>query len=106
MFYPALSFVLLTFKITMKYFIEMTDTYGGESNYSWVKRFIVDANTFMGAVRKVAKETGYSVRKTLDAGDFARYDANGACICFFVNPIYEGVDGVNTLLSMYKIKTL
>jgi hypothetical protein len=89
-----------------KYFIEMTDTFGGESNYSWVNRFIVESVSFMGAIRKVAKETGYSVHKVMDCGDFARYDAKGACICFFVNDIPDGQDGVDTLLSMYKVKEL
>ncbi len=27
------------------YFIEMTDTFGGEANYCWVHRFIVSAST-------------------------------------------------------------
>ena len=67
-----------------QFFVEMTDTFGGEANYCWVNRFLVDATTLMGAVRKVAKETGCSVRKVMDCGDFARYDTQGACICFFV----------------------
>ena len=25
------------------YFVEMTDTFGGEANYSWVNRFLVNA---------------------------------------------------------------
>lgn len=68
-----------------QYFIEMTDTYGGEANYSWVNRFLVTASTPMGAMRKVGKETGFAVRKALDCGDFQRYNVPGACICFFVN---------------------
>lgn len=37
-----------------KYFIEQTDTFGGEANYSWVRRYIVLAKTERGAMRKVA----------------------------------------------------
>jgi len=39
------------------FFVEITDTFGGEANYSWVKRFIVRASTFRGAISKVSKET-------------------------------------------------
>lgn len=70
---------------TNKYFIEMTDTYSGEANYSWLNRFLVTASTMRGAMRKVARETGTSVRKVMDCGDFQRWDAAGACICFLVN---------------------
>lgn len=90
----------------MKYFIEMTDTFGGESNYSWVNRFIVSASTMRGAMAKVSHEVGCNTRKVMDGGDFQRYDVIGACICFFVNDIDGGDDGVNTLLSMYKVKEI
>lgn len=35
------------------YFIEMTDTFGGDANYCWVNRFIVSASTPRGAMRRV-----------------------------------------------------
>lgn len=76
------------------YFIEMTDTFSGEANYSWVNRFMVTASTMRGAMRKVARETGASVCKVMDCGDFQRWDVRGACVCFFVNDS-EG-DEVNT----------
>ena len=28
-----------------QFFVEMTDTYGGEANYSWVNRFLVTASS-------------------------------------------------------------
>ena len=31
------------------YFIEVTDVYGGEANYSWVTRHIIRANSTRGA---------------------------------------------------------
>lgn len=67
------------------YLVEMTDTYGGEANYAWVRRFSVKAKTHLGAMRKVAKETGYNFHKAYGDPDMTRYDANKACICFFVN---------------------
>ena len=66
------------------YFVEMTDTFGGESNYSWVKRFLVQSVSMRGAISKVTRETGYHARLDYNCGDIARYNATGACICYFV----------------------
>lgn len=66
------------------FYVEMTDTFGGESNYCWIRRFIVKAKTFRGAISKVAKETGYRFRLSSDFSDSKRYDAKGACICAYV----------------------
>ena len=65
------------------YFIEMTDTFGGEANYCWVHRFIVSASSPRGAMRKVAKKTGFAVRSV----GCDRWDAVGACVCYFVERI-------------------
>jgi len=65
------------------YFIEMTDTFGGEANYCWVNRFIVSASSERGAMRKVARETGFNVRSV----GCDRWDAVGACVCYFVERI-------------------
>lgn len=66
------------------YTVEMTDTFGDEANYSWVKRFTVSAKSVLGAIRKVTKETGLPARKDYDAGDCVRYNVPNACICYFV----------------------
>jgi hypothetical protein len=67
------------------YFVEMTDTFGGDANYSWVHRFKVRASSPRGAILKAARETGYSgrIRKAWDSGDSSRHDVTGAAICFF-----------------------
>ena len=44
------------------FFVEVTDTYGGESNYSWVHRFKVHATTYRGAMRKVSKHMGFNAK--------------------------------------------
>ena len=62
------------------YYIEITDTFGGEANYCWVNRFIVRASTARGAMRRVCTHTGDRVR---DVG-CDRWDAIGACVCYFV----------------------
>lgn len=66
------------------YFIEMTDTFGGESNYSWVNRFLVQSISIRGAISKVTRETGYHARLDYNYGDMARYNATAANICYFV----------------------
>jgi len=74
------------------FYVEITDTFGGEANYSWVKRFIVKARTFRGAISKVSKETGYNFKCVMNSGDMKRYDAKGNCVCAFA----EYADEFNT----------
>lgn len=66
------------------FFVEVTDTFSGEANYSWVRRYKVRAQTFRGAIRKVSRELGYRSRYAYDTGDMQRYEVVGACICMFV----------------------
>lgn len=70
------------------YFIEVTDTYGEDANYSWVKRYKVSASSALGAIRKVSAETGLNFRKEWDTGDLVRYDATKCAVCAFLSP-YE-----------------
>ena len=67
------------------YFVEVTDTFGGDANYSWVNRFLVRAVSMRGAISKVTRETGYHARVRYDCGDVTRYDATSACICYIVS---------------------
>ena len=62
------------------YFVEMTDTFGGDANYCWVNRFIVSASSPRGAMRRVTARTGDKVR---DVG-CDRWDSRIGCICYFV----------------------
>ena len=62
------------------YIVEMTDTYGGEANYSWVNRFLVTASSELGAIRKVTTRTGYRARGV----GCGRYDVPRCAICYFV----------------------
>jgi hypothetical protein len=68
------------------FFVEVTDTYGGEANYSWVHRFKVHASTPRGAMRKVERHMPYAggVKKDLDTGDMQRWVWRTACVCAFV----------------------
>ena len=64
-----------------QYFVEMTDTYGGEANYCWVNRFLVTASSELGAIRKVTRKTGYRARKQYEG----RYRVPNACITYFID---------------------
>lgn len=69
------------------YFVEFTDTFGGEANYCWVRRYKVKAKTRVGAIRKAARAEGYSGRMRAEwtNGDDARYNVQGAAVCAFVS---------------------
>ncbi|CAB4155136.1 hypothetical protein UFOVP654_81 [uncultured Caudovirales phage] len=68
------------------YFVEVTDTFGGEANYNWAHRFKVSATTMRGAMRKIAKRLSCSggVYKDMDTGDMQRWNWRKACMCAFV----------------------
>lgn len=86
------------------YFIELTDTFGGEANYSWVTRFLVKAETMRGAMRKVSRETGYPARKDFGNDTTARFNVPGGCLCYFA----EWVDGADCdkLREQYRLTEL
>jgi len=69
------------------WFFEVTDTFGGDANYCWVNRYKVTADNFRMALIKFGRAAGYTgrMRKDWDSGDFARYNIDRACICFFVS---------------------
>ena len=83
------------------YYVEMTDTFGGEANYCWIKRFKVTANSMQHAMSKVSRETGYHYRKVYDTGDFTRYNARNACICCFIEYFDSDIQS-----RMYYVKDL
>lgn len=71
---------------TARYTIECTDTFCGEANYCWVRRFSVRASSIRGAAIVAGRHLGYSGRLRIDGswGDGSRYNVTGAAVCFFV----------------------
>jgi len=67
--------------------IEMTDTFGGEANYCWVKRDTIDNLTsdtnraLLKAIREKFELEGVKLDLKIDSGDFKRWDIRGACAC-------------------------
>jgi hypothetical protein len=85
----------------MQYFVEITDTYGGEANYSWVTRHKVEAASIRGAIWKISRASGLNWRKSWDAGgvEGARYDSKSGATCLFIEHWDEAHENfnVNTL---------
>lgn len=44
------------------FYFELTDLFGGEANYNWVKHYGISAKTQLGALRKISKELGCSFK--------------------------------------------
>ena len=72
-----------------KFTVEYTDTFGGEANYSWVKRdtFMVQQGTPDSFVKTFAKDLMgiKGVRgRWEDMGDGFRFTPRGSCTVLFV----------------------
>ena len=67
------------------YYIELTDTFGGEANYSWVTRHVIRASTVRGAITKLAKRSGLHFKCVSNYGDCLRYDSRSGATCAFVS---------------------
>lgn len=67
------------------FFIEVTDVYGGEANYSWVTRHVITATTQRGAVNKFSRLSG----NNWHAVGCDRYDSKSGATCFFIHAYDE-----------------
>ena len=71
-----------------KFNLEVTDTFGGEANYAWVKRveFAVPADKRRAIVRKAKALAGWTNWKcdVCDMGDMIEIRPRGACMVAFV----------------------
>lgn len=61
------------------YFVEVTDTYGGEANYSWVTRHVISAKSPRGVASAISRDTGLHWKF-----DGTRYNSASGATCFFV----------------------
>lgn len=75
------------------YFAEITDTFGGDANYSWVTRHKIHANTMRGAVNKLSKDSGMQWQVNANYGDMMRYDSKSGATCFFISLFDEADHG-------------
>ena len=85
------------------FFVEVTDTFGGEANYSWVTRHKVKASTIRGAVIRLNRDSGLGFHKTIDMGDTVRYDSRSGATCAFIeewdNEQHGKIGRINAALS-------
>ena len=56
-----------------QYNIELTDMFGGELNYSFVKRFNTRAKSMRGAIQKVSRLTGSGYRLAIGDSEMSIY---------------------------------
>lgn len=76
------------------YLIEVTDTFGGSANYSWVTRHVIKGNTLRGAVNRFSRLSGINWRF-----DGIKYVSKSGATCFFTeeyNPEYHADYPLNT----------
>ena len=62
------------------FYFEVTDTFGGEANFCWIRRLAIKANSLHGALIKLSKHEGLNFKKQYDTF----YKAKNACICAFL----------------------
>lgn len=72
-------------------YIEVTDTFGGEANYAWFKRYKVECKqgenySDIAAIRRAKKEAGWNgLRcKVSKYGDMIELRPYGQCIVMFI----------------------
>lgn len=83
------------------FFVEVTDMYGGEANYSWVKRFKVHAATHRGAIRKIQSEMDLgSARLLCNFGDSVHYKFVNTAICAFVDAYEDQAEHYSNVKSI------
>jgi hypothetical protein len=77
----------------MKVNIEVTDTFGGEANYSWVRRYSVmvpDALSKYALMRRIKRIIGWSGKRCAvhDYGGMIEIRPAGECVVAFATPEY------------------
>lgn len=75
-----------------KYSIEMTDTFNGDANYSWLRTACIDAPCDASCkmlVRRAKRALGISTphRVAYDSGDHIRLDLRNHAICIFISAL-------------------
>ena len=76
-----------------KFSVEVTDTFSGEANYCWVRRYFINVKPGVSPVRAAKKAAGWEgVRcRVEDYGDSTSLYPAGMCQVMFINYIEESV---------------
>ena len=67
------------------YFVEITDTFAGEANYSWATHYKVTAQNENDAIVKISNEYGIDWIKQWDDCECSRYDSESGATCLFIS---------------------
>ena len=71
------------------YEVTMTDTFGGEANFSWRIKEKIEASSEMAAITIFKKLNSLGRhRKIYDTGDEVRVDLVGSALCIFCSRLY------------------
>lgn len=75
---------------TEHYRFEYTDTFGGETNYAWVRRGQVEAKSQLAAVRKIKAMLGLSGVKCQreEWHEWLSLKPIGSCTVVIITPFY------------------
>lgn len=72
-------------------YVEITDTFGGEPNYSWVKQYEIESDwdnnrKLLRDIRKIADiNKGVKLDLVCDSGMYKRWNFRGSAICLIVS---------------------
>ena len=69
-----------------KYEVEVTDTFGGEANYCWVRRYQIEGDTDRQLVRRAKAAAGWNGLRceTSSFGDVIEIRPKGMCQVMFI----------------------
>ncbi len=68
-------------KPSLFFFVEITDTFGGEANYSWVTRHKVRASSVRGALIRINRDSGLGFHSV----GCDRFDSRSGATCAFID---------------------
>lgn len=71
------------------YFIEVTDTFCGEANYSWATYHVIKGKSERGAINRFSRLSGISWRRDWDD----RYNSKSGMTCLFISEFDEEEHG-------------
>ena len=73
----------------MLFYIEVTDQYGGEANYSWTTRHVIKASTKRGAISKFSRLSGMRWKNEFSE----KYVSKSGATCYFIEEYDAGIHG-------------
>lgn len=68
-----------------EYFVEMTDLFCGEANYSWARRYKIRASSMRGVAQIMSRMYGIQWHFVGQYDGLVRYDSKSRLTCFFVD---------------------